>query len=88
MSLDHFVYLATSGQRLESYCYSLGYRFSCYITLGLLGLQGPPEDEHLVIPVECRFDESTKRGMLAGTEDVFKKYNIKGIGRSGTIIYK
>jgi hypothetical protein len=82
-------------QRLEGHktapidCYNLGYRYARYGALGLLvGIEGPPEDKHLVIPVECRQSEETRKGMIAGVESVFKEYNIKGYDiRSGTTIY-
>lgn len=58
-------------------CYSLGYRYARYAALGnLVGVEGPPEDKHLVIPVECRESEETRKGMQAGVESVYKEYNI------------
>jgi PIN domain nuclease of toxin-antitoxin system len=57
-------------------CYSLGYRFARYATLGYLGLQVPHEDDNLVIPVECRESELTRKGMQAGVEAVYRMYNI------------
>ena len=63
-------------------CYSLGYRYARYAALGnLVGIDGPPEDKHLVIPVECRESEETRKGMQAGVESVYKEYDIPLEGR-------
>jgi hypothetical protein len=58
-------------------CYNLGYRYGRYIALGhLVGIEGPPEDKDLTIPVECRDAESTLRGIKAAIEDVRKVYSL------------
>ena len=58
-------------------CYNLGYRYARYLALSqLVGIEGPPEDGDLVIPVECRNSDSTLKGMTAAVKDVYREYNI------------
>lgn len=65
-----------SNKTGDSYdCYDLGYRWARCATLVMIGFQCLPEDD-FVIPVECRGQETTRKGLEAGARAVYREHGL------------